>query len=147
MEAARQQRLTTGKFCLAPVALRTPNDPPETWGRGSDPESSANTNPTDPASSPPPGEANRDHPTVPARIPSLLPRLCELSMDKVLVLGAVLDLFSPSLWNARSGFPCHKNEPFLLFFFISLKINKQQALQNHKLNTMSAAPPWKVCLG
>lgn len=32
MEAARQQRLTIEKFCLAPVVLRTPNNSPGTWG-------------------------------------------------------------------------------------------------------------------
>lgn len=55
------------------------------------------------------GEANRDHPIVPARTTSHLPKLCMLGLDKVLVLSGVLDLlFSPSLWNARSVFPCHK---------------------------------------
>lgn len=54
----------------------------------------------------------------------------ELSMDEVLVIRGVLDHpFDPSLWNARSVFLPHKNKPYLQFFLVSLKINKQQALK------------------
>lgn len=142
MEAARQQTLTIEKSCYALVALRTPNSTP--GGENLTPSPlPAQTQQSQQALLP-----QWDHPRVPARIPSLLPRLWELSVHKVLVPSAVLHLlFSPSLWNARSVFSCHKNKPFLLFFLVSLKINKEQALQNHKLNTVSAASPWKVCLG
>lgn len=137
----RQQRLTIEKSCCAPVALRTPDDPPG----GEDLTLSplpAQTQQSQAAPLP-----QWDHPRVLPGSPLSFPDW-ELSVHKVLVPSAVLELlFNPSLWNATSVFPCHKNKPFLLFFLVSLKINKEQALQNHKLNTVSAASPWKVCLG
>lgn len=148
MEAAKQPRLTIGKFCLAPVALRAPNDP---LGLGEEDLTPSPLPTLTQQSQQAPllqWQANRDQPTVPARIPSLLPRLCELSVDKVLVLSAVLDLlFNPSLWNARRGFPCHKNEPFLLFFLVSLKINKRASTPKpqtkyHVSSTTLESLPW-----
>lgn len=68
-------------------------------------------------------------------------------MDEVLVISGVLDHpFGLSLWNARSVFLHHKNKPFLLFFLVSLKINKQQALKPqtkyHVSSTTLESLPW-----
>lgn len=92
------------------------------------------------ASSSPPGITPQLLPGSPISFPG-----SELSMDKV--LSAVLDLlFNPSLWNARSVFPCHKNKPFLLFFLVSLKINRASTSKpqtKHRVSSITLESlPW-----
>lgn len=151
VEEARQEGLTIKNFCLAAVALRTFNNFPKTQGRLSNAEFSANTKPTDSAGSLPPVGRQKGWPhsaVVAARIISVSFRNSASSAwTSVLVISGVLDHpFDPPLWNARSVFLHHKNKPFLLFFLVSLKTNKWQALKPqtkyHVSSTTLESLPW-----
>lgn len=138
MEAAGQPRLTIGKFCPAPVALRAPHDPLRPGGE----DLTLILCPHKPRACKPPAVGTQQGS---AHSSCQDPRA--QGGQSAHPQSSPASPLQSSPLECQEGLPCHKNEPFLLFFLVSLKINKEQALQNHKLNTMSAAPPWKVCLG